>query len=71
MNGPVAGDDFEAVVTVIRAWHNGAVDLEVRGVGGVNDGKTRTVRLPPAESTCLLVSLARAMEASAGRRAGD
>lgn len=54
-------DTGDCVVAVVRAWGNGAVDLEVRGVGGENDGKAREVRLDRGEANGLLIALARAM----------
>lgn len=51
--------DFDAVVTVVRAWRNGAVDVELRASGGANDGMSGVVRLDQGEASSLLAELAR------------
>jgi hypothetical protein len=54
-------DAADCVVAIVRAWGNGAVDLEIRGVGGENDGQAREVRLERGEGNGLLIAMARAM----------
>jgi hypothetical protein len=53
------GCEFDAVTTTVTAWRNGSVAIEVRGTGGPNDGKSRTVKLARGEANRLLVELAR------------
>ena len=59
------GCEFDAVTTTVTAWRNGTVELEVRGTGGPNDGKARTIELARGEANRLLVELARLVTAPA------
>lgn len=51
--------EFDAIVAVVRAWSNGAIDLDLRAVGGPDDGLERSVRLEGGDGTPLLTELSR------------
>jgi hypothetical protein len=58
--------EFEALVAVVRVWgKTGAVDLDLRAVGGTNDGKARCFRLEGSAATPILVALARTLATAA------
>jgi hypothetical protein len=58
--------EFEALVAVVRVWgETGAVDLDLRAVGGTNDGRSRIFRLEGSAATPILVALARTLATAA------